>query len=50
LLLEITDRGRDTYYYAPPAQSRYVWLSRIRLPPRVFDGRTLKGQDIEGTK
>ena len=20
------DRGRDAYYYAPPAQSRYVWL------------------------
>jgi hypothetical protein len=33
------DRGRDAYYYAPPAQSRYVRLSRIRLPPRVFDGK-----------
>jgi hypothetical protein len=34
----VPDRGRDTYCYAPPAQSRYVRLSRIRLPPRVFDG------------
>ena len=35
---ENTDRGRDAYYYAPPAQSRYVRLSRIRLPPWVVDG------------
>ena len=32
------DRSRDAYYYAPPAQSRYVRLSRIRLPPWVVDG------------
>jgi hypothetical protein len=34
-------RGRDAYRYAPPRTKPYVRLSRIRLPPRLFDGEAL---------
>jgi hypothetical protein len=36
-----TDRGTDAYRYAAPRTKPYVRLSRIRLPPWVFDGEAL---------
>src|SRR5262249_11820320 len=39
-------RGRDGDCSPPPAQSRSVRLSRIRLLPRVSDGKSLFGQRL----